>query len=112
MRTIDLIKGLSREGLGKRHSQCLRCRGSILCEPWGSFRRPCSWTIVQTASEARCSLHETPDAHLDDCASSPGFVAFSDMVRLVLFDIDGTLVRTGGAGVKAFAKVFETEFNT
>jgi phosphoglycolate phosphatase-like HAD superfamily hydrolase len=32
------------------------------------------------------------------------------MVRLVLFDIDGTLVRTGGAGVKAFAKVFEIEF--
>lgn len=32
------------------------------------------------------------------------------MIRLVLFDIDGTLVRTGGAGVKAFAKVFETEF--
>jgi phosphoglycolate phosphatase-like HAD superfamily hydrolase len=33
------------------------------------------------------------------------------MVRLVLFDIDGTLVHTGGAGVKAFAKVFKTEFN-
>ena len=33
------------------------------------------------------------------------------MVRLVLFDIDGTLIRTGGAGVKAFAKVFATEFN-
>ena len=33
------------------------------------------------------------------------------MVRLVLFDIDGTLIRTGGAGVKAFAKVFHTEFN-
>ncbi len=32
------------------------------------------------------------------------------MVRLALFDIDGTLVRTGGAGVRAFAKVFETEF--
>ncbi len=32
------------------------------------------------------------------------------MVRLVLFDIDGTLIRTGGAGVRAFAKVFETEF--
>ncbi len=32
------------------------------------------------------------------------------MVRLVLFDIDGTLIHTGGAGVKAFAKVFETEF--
>jgi phosphoglycolate phosphatase len=33
------------------------------------------------------------------------------MVRLVLFDIDGTLIRTGGAGVKTFAKVFQTEFN-
>ncbi len=33
------------------------------------------------------------------------------MVRLVLFDIDGTLIHTGGAGVKAFAKVFATEFN-
>ena len=33
------------------------------------------------------------------------------MVRLVLFDIDGTLVRTGGAGVRAFARVFATEFN-
>ena len=32
------------------------------------------------------------------------------MVQLVLFDIDGTLIHTGGAGVKAFAKVFETEF--
>jgi phosphoglycolate phosphatase-like HAD superfamily hydrolase len=32
------------------------------------------------------------------------------MFRLALFDIDGTLIRTGGAGVKAFAKVFETEF--
>ena len=33
------------------------------------------------------------------------------MVRLVLFDIDGTLVHTGGAGVKAFGQVFATEFN-
>ena len=33
------------------------------------------------------------------------------MVRLVLFDIDGTLIHTGGAGVKAFAKTFTTEFN-
>jgi phosphoglycolate phosphatase-like HAD superfamily hydrolase len=33
------------------------------------------------------------------------------MVRLVLFDVDGTLVHTGGAGVKAFAKTFATEFS-
>lgn len=32
------------------------------------------------------------------------------MVRLVLFDIDGTLIRTGGAGVSAFGRAFETEF--
>jgi len=32
------------------------------------------------------------------------------MVRLVLFDIDGTLIRSGGAGVKAFARAFATEF--
>jgi phosphoglycolate phosphatase-like HAD superfamily hydrolase len=33
------------------------------------------------------------------------------MIRLVLFDIDGTLVHTGGAGIKAFAKVFQSEFD-
>jgi len=33
------------------------------------------------------------------------------VVRLVLFDIDGTLVHTGGAGIKAFARTFATEFN-
>lgn len=32
------------------------------------------------------------------------------MVRLVLFDIDGTLILSGGAGEKAFAQVCETEF--
>jgi beta-phosphoglucomutase-like phosphatase (HAD superfamily) len=32
------------------------------------------------------------------------------VVRLVLFDIDGTLIRTGGAGVKAFEKTFSSEF--
>jgi phosphoglycolate phosphatase-like HAD superfamily hydrolase len=34
----------------------------------------------------------------------------SSDIRLVLFDIDGTLVRTGGAGVKAFARAFVSEF--
>lgn len=32
------------------------------------------------------------------------------MVRLVLFDIDGTLIVSGGAGEKAFERVCETEF--
>lgn len=32
------------------------------------------------------------------------------MIRLVLFDIDGTLIRTAGAGREAFARVAETEF--
>jgi len=33
------------------------------------------------------------------------------MIRLVLFDIDGTLLHTSGAGEQAFARVFATEFN-
>jgi phosphoglycolate phosphatase len=32
------------------------------------------------------------------------------MVRLVLFDIDGTLLHTGGVGIKAFARAFASEF--
>lgn len=34
------------------------------------------------------------------------------MIRLVLFDIDGTLIRTGGAGVEAFARAFAEVFGT
>ena len=33
------------------------------------------------------------------------------VIRLVLFDIDGTLIQTGGAGEKAFARVCDNEFN-
>ena len=33
------------------------------------------------------------------------------MIRLVLFDIDGTLVHTGGAGTKAFTKTFSHVFD-
>ena len=33
------------------------------------------------------------------------------MVKIVLFDIDGTLIRSGGAGVLAFGKALETEFD-
>jgi len=33
------------------------------------------------------------------------------VVRLVLFDIDGTLIYTGGAGVRAFGRAFAAEFN-
>jgi phosphoglycolate phosphatase-like HAD superfamily hydrolase len=32
------------------------------------------------------------------------------MTRVVLFDIDGTLIRTGGAGVRAFARTAELAF--
>ena len=33
------------------------------------------------------------------------------MIRLVLFDIDGTLIRTDHAGIKAFARTLEAQFN-
>lgn len=32
------------------------------------------------------------------------------MIRLVLFDIDGTLIRTGGAGMKSFERTFASAF--
>jgi len=32
------------------------------------------------------------------------------MIKAVLFDIDGTLIHTGGVGVKAFARAFSSEF--
>jgi phosphoglycolate phosphatase-like HAD superfamily hydrolase len=37
-------------------------------------------------------------------------MANSRPIRLVLFDVDGTLVHTGGAGVAAFAKALASEF--
>jgi phosphoglycolate phosphatase-like HAD superfamily hydrolase len=33
------------------------------------------------------------------------------VIRLILFDVDGTLMHTGQAGVKAFARTFASEFN-
>ena len=33
------------------------------------------------------------------------------MFRLILFDIDGTLISTDGAGVKAFGRVFDEKFD-
>jgi phosphoglycolate phosphatase-like HAD superfamily hydrolase len=35
---------------------------------------------------------------------------FRRVVKLVLFDIDGTLIRTGGAGVRAFERTFAEVF--
>jgi len=32
------------------------------------------------------------------------------VVRLILFDVDGTLIHTGGAGVQAFARTLASEF--
>jgi len=37
-------------------------------------------------------------------------MANSRPIRLVLFDVDGTLIHTGGAGVAAFAKALAAEF--
>ena len=34
----------------------------------------------------------------------------SPMLRIALFDIDGTLIRTGGAGQRAFGAAFKSEF--
>lgn len=39
-----------------------------------------------------------------------GFRVFPNFMRAVLFDIDGTLIRTGGAGIRAFARTSELAF--
>jgi phosphoglycolate phosphatase-like HAD superfamily hydrolase len=44
-------------------------------------------------------------------AEHPLFGHCLRMVRLVLFDVDGTLVHTGGAGTAAFTKTFARQFN-
>ena len=43
-------------------------------------------------------------------AISPIDHARSRMTRLVLFDIDGTLIRTGGAGIRAFGRTADQIF--
>jgi phosphoglycolate phosphatase len=40
----------------------------------------------------------------------PCYPQCGKMIRLVLFDIDGTLLHTGGAGIKAFGRAFASEF--
>jgi phosphoglycolate phosphatase len=49
--------------------------------------------------------------HKRRCLRSRQQLASPHMIRLVLFDIDGTLVHTGHAGTQAFAKTFATEFD-
>jgi phosphoglycolate phosphatase len=59
--------------------------------------------------------HEPPEGGTPNTpknlAENTGFRHLVRMVRLVLFDVDGTLVHTGRAGSQAFAKTFATEFN-
>lgn len=47
---------------------------------------------------------------MGSCLASGLPVTSARMVRLVLFDIDGTLISTGGAGVRAFGAAFATEY--
>jgi len=58
--------------------------------------------IVKIAIPLPASKISLPAISLLTCAR---------MIRLILFDIDGTLVRTGHAGTQAFAKTFASEFD-
>jgi len=48
--------------------------------------------------------------NLEVAAIAAAALTFAAMIRLVLFDIDGTLIRTGGAGVRAFGRAMASEF--
>ena len=41
---------------------------------------------------------------------NPPRISSAAMTRVILFDIDGTLIRTGGAGQRAFGAAFQSEF--
>jgi phosphoglycolate phosphatase len=49
--------------------------------------------------------------HLNISPDVAALIFSARMIRLVLFDIDGTLVHTGHAGRQAFEKTFATEFD-
>lgn len=64
------------------------------------------WPMIRrTNCPAARLLRQTP---LPVPHPAPSLYAF--MVRVVLFDIDGTLIQSGGAGEKAFGRVCEAEF--
>lgn len=50
--------------------------------------------------------------HIINCVYKGLYLRCRRVVKLVLFDIDGTLILTGGAGVKAFERTAATEFHT
>lgn len=52
-----------------------------------------------------------PERRMNSIPNSPGRdYKRTIVVRVILFDIDGTLLHTGGAGIKAFARAFSSEF--
>src|SRR5581483_3950278 len=84
-------------------------KSSSNVKPREPFIRLRPFDIKAAARTARtfCDVRRGTDSFLHSVVRPLSWPA---MIRLVLFDIDGTLVHTGGAGVKAFAKVFATEF--
>jgi phosphoglycolate phosphatase-like HAD superfamily hydrolase len=72
---------------------------------------PSPGSLAHTAGASDSSRFNRLPTHRINVAFRPAFGLRSRVVRLVLFDIDGTLIRTGGAGVKAFGRAFASEFN-
>jgi phosphoglycolate phosphatase len=65
-------------------------------------------SVVEVRRKRRLGFDQNRNRH---CHPGRDLLPFAPiMVRLVLFDIDGTLIRSGGAGEKAFARVAEAEF--
>jgi phosphoglycolate phosphatase-like HAD superfamily hydrolase len=72
------------------------------------------FAIMQVPLKRIHGVQSNPDSaggFREPCSARGLRLDWTGMVRMVLFDIDGTLIRTGGAGMRAFAKVFATEFN-
>src|SRR5580704_10649059 len=81
------------------------CRAASISSPKASASH--STKSPRPRDRAQATSVRSPDRFARPLAAR---CALASPVMIVLFDIDGTLVRTGGAGVRAMSRAFEDVF--
>src|SRR5579863_5494119 len=81
------------------------CRIVVKNWPWASIRNP----PTTAAGNYGGNFRNCPETYFVVSFRGDNYPVLQ-MLRLVLFDIDGTLIHTDSAGIRAFAKVFELQF--
>jgi phosphoglycolate phosphatase len=70
--------------------------------------RAIQWPRLPSSCVQAASTRQWPD---DSCKAADTTRQLTAQTKLVLFDIDGTLIDTGGAGARSWAWAFERQFN-